>query len=293
MEKFSRTLYGDALRRLKKDKLAVAAFSVITLYAILAILVHFQIIARSYDEKVGEAYQPPSLKHFLGTDIFGRDVFIRVIYGIKISMSVGLIASLISIPIGVFLGAIAGFFGGKIDEIIVWIYSTLASIPGLLLILAFSVVLKGKTILGVEITGIYTVYLAIGLTGWVGICRLIRGEVIKHKTREYILAVKAFGGSAFRQIFIHILPNVFHIILINFSLRFVYAIQSEVIISYLGIGVQGLPSWGVMIDDAKQELARGVWWQLAGATTAMFIIVLAFNIFTDALRDALDPRLKR
>jgi peptide/nickel transport system permease protein len=270
----------------------MVALAVILFYALVALLVAFGLIAADFDQGKGLSYEAPSMKHLLGTDIFGRDVLTRVIYGTKISMSVGLIASLIAIPIGVFLGAIAGFFGKFIDDIIVWFYSTLSSIPGIFLVLAFSLVLKGKTFLGIPMTGLNTVYLAIGLTSWVGICRIIRAEVIKHKEREYVLSAKAFGASSARQIFVHILPNIFHLVIIDFSLRFIGAIQAEVIISFLGLGAVNLPSWGVMISDAKLELSRGVWWQLAGATSAMFFIVLALNIFGDALRDALDPKLK-
>ena len=140
--------------------------------------------------------------------------------------------------------------------------------------------------------GIFAVYIALGLTSWVTLCRLIRGEVMKHKEREYVQAAGAIGGGHFRKLFRHILPNVSHIIIINTSMQFQIAIKSEVILSYLGLGVQGEPSWGTMIDDAKLELVRGVWWQLAGATIAMFFILLAFNILGDALRDALDPKLK-
>ncbi len=218
-----------------------------------------------------------------GTDFLGRDVFKRVIHGTRIAMSVGLVSCIIAIPIGAFFGALAGFYGGLVDELIVLLYSTVASVPGLLLLLAF-VMVVGKGILGV--------YVALGLTSWVSLCRLIRGEFIKHKEREYVVAARSLGASDFSCIFKHILPNVFHIVIINFSLRFVYAVQSEVILSYLGVGVQGQPSWGIMINDAKLELARGVWWQLAGATFAMFLIVLALNIFGDILRDALDPKLR-
>jgi ABC-type dipeptide/oligopeptide/nickel transport system permease subunit len=140
--------------------------------------------------------------------------------------------------------------------------------------------------------GLFAVYVALGATSWVTLCRLIRGEVMKHKEREYVLAAGAIGGGHFRKLFKHILPNVSHIVIINTSMQFQVAIKSEVILSYLGMGVQGEPSWGTMIDDAKLELARGVWWQLAGATLAMFIIVLAFNLLGDALRDSLDPKLK-
>jgi peptide/nickel transport system permease protein len=199
-------------------------------------------------------------------------------------MSIGLVTSFIAIPIGVFLGALGGYFGGKIDEFIVWFYTTVDSIPDLLKIIAMSFVM-GR--------GIITVYIAIGATTWVGLCRLIRAEFMKHKNRDYVFAAEALGAGHTRRMFTHILPNVFHIILINFSLRFVLAIKTEVILSYLGLGVEpGQPSWGVMIDDAKLELARGVWWQLAGASFAMFGLILAFNIFGDALRDALDPKTR-
>ncbi len=218
-----------------------------------------------------------------GTDFLARDVFKRVLHGTKIAMSVGLVSCVIAIPIGTFFGALAGFYGGLVDEMIVLLYSTVASVPGLLLLLAF-VMVVGKGIVGV--------YIALGMTSWVSLCRLVRGEFIKHKEREYVVAAQSLGATNFSCIFKHILPNVFHILIINFSLRFVYAVQSEVILSYLGVGASDQPSWGVMINDAKLELARGVWWQLTAATAAMFFIVLALNIFGDILRDALDPKLR-
>ena len=198
-------------------------------------------------------------------------------------MSIGLFTATLSAIIGIILGSIAGYYGGKVDEIIVWFYTTFSSIPGIMLLVAITFIL-GK--------GLVAVYLALGLTSWVSLCRLIRGEVIRHKDREYVHAATAIGGGDFRKLFMHILPNVLHIVIINFSLQFQVAIKSEVILSYLGLGVQGRPSWGTMIDDAKLELARGVWWQLAAATFAMFMIVLSLNILGDALRDALDPKLK-
>jgi peptide/nickel transport system permease protein len=140
--------------------------------------------------------------------------------------------------------------------------------------------------------GLTTICLVLGLTSWVGLARPIRGEFMKHKEREYVQAARSLGAGNSRRIFIHILPNVSHLIIINFSFLFVSAIKTEVILSYLGMGVQGVPSWGTMIDEAKLELARGVWWQLAAATVAMLIVVLALNILIDALRDALDPKLK-
>jgi peptide/nickel transport system permease protein len=279
-------LYQNAWKKIKKDRWAIISLVIIFVYTILALAAKFGFIASVWDQEVGPAYMPPSfsdIKTIFGTDIFGRSVFYKVIHGTRIAMSVGFVTSLIAIPVGIFFGALSGYFGGKIDEIIVWFYTTLSSIPSIMLLIAFTYLL-GK--------GIFSVYVALGATSWIGLARLVRGEVMKHKSREYVLAAEALGAGHFVRIFKHILPNVFHVVIINFSLQFQTAIKSEVILSYLGLGVQGQPSWGVMIDDAKLELARGVWWQLTAATIAMFLIVLAFNLFGDALRDALDPKLK-
>jgi len=223
------------------------------------------------------------IHHPFGTDGLGRDVLSRVIQGTRIAFQVGIITSLIAIPIGVILGCLAGYFGGRLDDFIVWLIGTFASIPALLFILAIAMVV-GKGLLGV--------YLAIGLTTWVGLSRLIRGEVIKHKSRPYVVAARALGLSHGRVIFRHILPNVFHIVIVSFTLRFPAAISTEVFMSFLGIGVQGEPSWGVMISNARLRLWHGVWWEMTFVTLAIFGIVLAFNLLGDALRDALDPRLR-
>ncbi len=293
-----RSLWQDGLRRLRRRKLVMLCFAVIVLYFLLA---GFTCLAELFDWQVGPtlwaqeaggSYEAPSSKNIFGTDIFGQSVLRKTLYGTKISITVALFASFISIAIGVPLGAIAGYCRGFVDEIIVWIYSTLSSIPYLLLIMAFAVVLRDKTLFGYKLTGITSVYLALGLTGWVGICRLIRGEVIKHKEREYVLAAKSYGCRGRRVIFKHLLPNVFHLVIIDFSLRFVAFIHAEVILSFLGLGEATRPSWGAMINDARIELSRGVWWQMAAATVAIFFISLALNIFGDALRDSLDPKLR-
>jgi len=258
----------------------------------LAELFDWQVGPTLWAQETGGSYEAPSSTNIFGTDIFGQSVLRKTLYGTKISIAVALFASFISIAIGVPLGAIAGYCRGFVDEIIVWVYSTLSSIPYLLLIMAFAVVLRDKTLFGYKLTGITSVYLALGLTGWVGICRLIRGEVIKHKEREYVLAAKSYGCSGRRVIFKHLLPNVFHLVIIDFSLRFVAFIHAEVILSFLGLGEATRPSWGAMINDARIELSRGVWWQMAAATVAIFFISLALSIFGDALRDSLDPKLR-
>ncbi|MDC1174035.1 ABC transporter permease [Bacteriovoracaceae bacterium] len=282
-EQKSKNLWQHAWGTLLSDKFAVTSMAIVTIYFLVAIFSSLGFIAADWTKEIGPSYAPPSADYIFGLDIFGRSVLAKTLKGTEVAMSVGLVTGIISMIIGVTLGGIAGYFGGKIDEVIVWFYTTFNSIPYIMLLVAITFIL-GK--------GILAVYLALGLTSWVNLCRLIRGEVIRHKDREYVQAAAAIGGGDFRKLFLHILPNVMHIVIINFSLQFQTAIKSEVILSYLGLGVQGQPSWGTMINDAKLELARGNWWQLAAATLAMFIVVLAFNTLGDALRDALDPKLK-
>lgn len=277
------SLWKDSFKRLIQDKTAMISLVIVIIYTLIAVLSAMGLIASDWAREVGASNLPPSAEHWFGTDIFGRSVFAKVLRGTQVAMSVGVATAVISIPIGVFLGAIAGYFGGWVDDAVTWLYTTFSSIPNIMLLISITMIL-GK--------GLFAVYIALGATSWVTLSRLIRGEVMKHKEREYVQAAGAIGGGHMRKLFRHILPNVTHIVIINTSLQFQIAIKSEVILSYLGIGVQGEPSWGTMIDDAKLEISRGVWWQLAGATLAMFLIVLAFNLLGDALRDSLDPKLK-
>ena len=228
-------------------------------------------------------YQPPSWSHPMGTDNLGRDVALRLVQGARIAFHVGVMTSLIAIPIGVFLGLLGGYFGGKTDSLVVWLCATVASMPGLLFILAISMVVG---------QGLAGIYLGIGLTTWVGVCRTIRAEVMKHKAKAYVQTARVLGYSHARIMFRHILPNVAHIILIQFSIRFPGAVSTEVFISFLGIGVQGEPSWGIMINNARLRLWQGVWWEMTFVTLAIFTLVLVFNHIADYLRDRLDPALR-
>ena len=228
-------------------------------------------------------YEPPSSAHWMGTDNLGRDVALRLVQGSRIAFHVGIVTSLIAIPFGVLLGLLGGYFGGKVDSFVVWLCATVSSMPGLLFILAISLVV-GQGLLGI--------YLGIGLTTWVGTCRTIRAEVMKHRDRAYVQAARTLGYSHLRIMFRHILPNVAHIVLIQFSIRFPSAVSTEVFISFLGIGVQGEPSWGVMINNARLRLWQGVWWEMTFTTLAIFVLVLVFNRLADDLRDRLDPALR-
>lgn len=227
-------------------------------------------------------YEPPSLAsgHLLGTDNLGRDVFRRLVQGTRIAYHVGVMTSLIALPLGVLLGCLGGYFGRKTDAVVVWLCATVSSVPSLLLILAVAMVV-GKGLAGL--------YWGIGLTTWVGVCRNIRAEVIKHRDRPYVQAARVLGYSSARILFRHILPNVMHIVLISFSIRFPAAVGTEVFVSFLGIGVQGEPSWGVMLNNARLRLWQGVWWEMAFVTLAIFGLVLAFNVLADELRDRFDP----
>lgn len=220
-----------------------------------------------------------------GADKWGQDVLLKTIKGAETSILVGLLSALLAVVIGTFLGAIAGYFGGWVDDVLNWFYNIFTSIPYLLLVLAIAAVLQQK--------GILSIVLILGLTGWTGVFRLIRAEYMKHKSREYVLAAKAIGVSHLRRMFIHIFPNVSHIALVQISILVVAFIKSEVILSFLGFGVPvGVVSWGSMLNEAQSELILGKWWQLAAASIAMAVLVTAFSMFTDALRDALDPKLK-
>jgi peptide/nickel transport system permease protein len=220
----------------------------------------------------------------LGADRLGRDVLAKAVKGSEVSVFVGLMAALVATGIGTLLGALAGFFGGRVGDALEWLYNVFTAIPGILLIFAFAAVF-GR--------GIGTVVLILGLTGWTGVYRLLRAEFIKHAVRDYVRAAQAIGASAASRMFRHILPNVSHVILVQLSILTVGFIKAEVILSYLGLGVPvDRVSWGTMLAEAQSELLLGHWWQLAAATLCMALFVTAFSLLTDALRDALDPRLR-
>jgi peptide/nickel transport system permease protein len=220
----------------------------------------------------------------LGGDRLGRDVLSKAVKGTQISVFVGVLAAVVATLIGTLLGAFAGFLGGKVNDFLEWLYNVFEAIPGILLIFAFAAVF-GR--------GIGTVVLILGLTGWTGLYRQVRSEFLKHAQREYVRSAEAIGATRWSRMFRHILPNVSHVILVRMSLLVVGFIKAEVILSYLGLGVPvDQVSWGTMLAEAQSELILGHWWQLAAATLFMAVFVTAFSLLTDALRDALDPKLR-
>jgi peptide/nickel transport system permease protein len=231
----------------------------------------------------GVALRHPS-SHLLGTDILGRDILHLVLKGSRIALLIGGLTSVIVIPLALFFGISAGYFGGRIDDAVFFVMSTLASVPSLLLLIALIMAIGH---------GPVQVCIAMGVTSWVGFCRVVRGETFKLRELDYVQAARALGVSEMRIILHHILPNLMHLVVITFVLLFSGLVLSEAILAWLGIGIDG--SWGQMIDQARDELARDpvIWWNLGAASLALFGLILAVNLLGDAVRDILDPRTLR
>jgi len=306
----------EAWRRFRKDRTAVFFLVVFCLFALTAVSAQFvellqgspftyeMTLAEQGISAFEETSHPPSTAHWQawwGTTAAGKSVLLRTFHGTKVAFVVGTCGAGLSALIGVTLGLFSGFLGGWVDAVVQYIYSTLASIPYLLLILALAFLIRQGPISAAYNSlafseymslGLFNIVLVIGATSWVTLCRLVRAEVKKVRELEYVQAARALGFSNPRILFRHVLPNVFHLVIINFSLTFVTAIKSEVILTFLGVGVDKEPSWGQMIADAKSELMRGIWWPLLASGGALFLLALAVNYVGDALRDSLDPRLK-
>jgi oligopeptide transport system permease protein len=256
-------------------------------------------LAPKYDEwakRTGElkSTEPErSLTLPWGGDRWGRNVLDKAIKGSQVSIAVGVVAALCATLIGTLLGALSGFYGRWVSDLLEWLYNVFTSIPGILLVFTLAAVLRSGPLASMFASGIWTVVIILAFTGWTGMYRLVRGEYMKHRSREYVLAAQAIGASAASRMFVHILPNVSHVIPVQLSLLVVAFIKVEVILSFLGLGVPvDMVSWGTMLSEAQTELIIGKWWQLAAATFFMAIFLTAFSMLTDSLRDALDPKLR-
>lgn len=298
LEGVGRSLWGDAFHRLRRDPVAVVCAAVIVFYVVVAVWASWAYADFEKFQNYAERNLPPSTAHWFGTDVFGRDVLAKTLLGAKVSMAVGFMANVIAVPLGLILGVTAGYFGKRVDDVVVWLYTTMASIPGIIRLIAIKYAFEGIVLfegsaLELNLSGIHGVYIALGVMSWIGTCRLVRAETFKIKSLDYVTAARASGQESFRILLRHIVPNLFHIAIIQFTLGFVGAIAAEVVLSFLGLGVEvGTPSWGTMINAARLDLVVGRWWEVSAACGAMFFIVLALNIFGDRLRDALDPRLR-
>ena len=249
---------------------------------------------RELEELTSELYPHPSgwdgfvhrLEMLLGTDRQGRSILLRAVYSINVAIKVGVVTALAAVLIGALMGGAAGYFGGWVDHAVIWLYTMLSSIPYLVLLIVLLFAFKNTRFDGTLIP----LYAAMIVTFWVGPCRVIRGETLKLKETEYVQAAKSLGFGPWYILLRHVLPNAAHLMLINFSLLFIGAIKSEVILSFLGLGVKGEPSWGIMISQSGSEVITGFFWQIGAATAFMFGLVLAFNVLSDAIQDAYDPK---
>jgi peptide/nickel transport system permease protein len=233
----------------------------------------------------GARSKPPSAEHWLGTDRNTRDVYARLVVGARISLSVGFTAVLIIMSVGTALGAIAGFFGGIVDALIMRFTDIMLSIPQILLLISAAALFKAS---------LKTTVIVIGLTSWPGAARLVRGQFLSLRNQEFVTAARAIGATPAQIIRRHLFPNTLAVIIVEATLWLSYAILLEAALSYLGLGVQiPTPSWGNMLQQGQTELLNGAWWLTLFPGLAIFITVLAFNLMGDGLRDALDPRLRR
>ena len=276
------SLWSRANYKFRRDTAGMWGLAVVLVYAVIAVGVIFGWWAGSWAELEGGKWESPSADHWFGTNIIGQDIFDRALYSTRTSFEVGLVVAVLATALGGVLGAVAGFFSGSwIDEVIIWLMGVLDSIPFILFVAAIAYSLGDTP---------YAMHIAMISTFWITAGRLIRGEVIKLRGQEYIEAAHAIGVPEMVIIFRHILPNTTHILLVQATITFVAAIKSEVILSFLGIGVKEGMSWGLMIAESTQEVLAGFFNNFLAASALLFGLVMAFNMFSDALQDALDPR---
>jgi ABC-type dipeptide/oligopeptide/nickel transport system permease subunit len=277
-------LWRHAWRRLSRNRLALLGLAIVALFSVLALLAPLVAPRNPLAQELSAAVQPPSRGHLLGTDNFGRDILSRLVYGARISLSIGLLSQTLALSIGVTLGALAGYFRGWVDGFVLWLTNVVWSFPFLLFAIALVAALGPS---------LRNVFIAVGLASWVGIARVVRGQFISLKEKEYVEAARALGYSSGRIIFRHILPNSVAPVIVLVTLGFANAIIIEAGLSFLGLGVQPpAPSWGQMIYTGYGFIVAGQgWWMAVFPGLAILLAVLAFNLLGDGLRDALDIKL--
>ncbi|MBT8132242.1 MAG: ABC transporter permease [Gammaproteobacteria bacterium] len=276
------SLWSKAIYKLSRDRFGLAGLAIVLAYFAVALGVWFGIWGQGWSDVSGPMWAAPSDQYRFGTNVIGQDIFERAIYSTKVAFEVGLVVAVMSTIIGAILGALAGYFSGSwIDELVLWLKGVLDSIPFYLFVAALAFALQGYA---------YSMHIAMIATFWTTTGRLVRGEVIKLRGFEFVEAARALGVPEIKIIFRHIIPNTFHILLVQATIVFVAAIKSEVILSFLGLGVKDGVSWGLMIAESTQEVLAGQFNNFIWASVFLFGLVMAFNLFSDALQDALDPR---
>ena len=275
--------YSESFQRFCKNKVAVVSALILISLIIICFIAP---LITSYDpekQALAERLLSPSLKHWWGTDQYGRDIFTRCVYGCRVSLSVGIISQLIATIIGYFMGVTAGYVGGKTDDAISFVMQVFSSFPFLLFAMALMYALG---------PGITNLYISLGLLSWASTAKLIRGQVMQLKGQEYIQACKVDGGSTLRIILKHLFPNCIPMLIVSITLGIPSAILSEASLSYLGLGVPSpKPSWGAMIAESQDFIRSNTYYSLFPGL-CIIVTVMAFNMMGDGLRDALDPKLR-
>lgn len=276
------TTYGqDAWRRLQQNKLAMVGLYSVILILLIALVGPWLSGVSYSDQDLVQTNRWPSNEHWFGTDNLGRDLFIRVLYGARISLGIGIVASVINLTIGVVYGGIAGLLGGRVDRVLMNIVDILYGIPVLLYVILLMVVLQ---------PGLTNIFIALGIAYWLGMARIVRGQILSLKEQEYVLAARTMGASQWRILFRHLIPNSMGPIIITMTLAIPEAIFTEAFLSFIGLGVSApMASWGVLSSEGVTSL-RSYPFQLFFPGMAISITMLAFIFLGDGLRDALDPR---
>lgn len=281
----SLSYWKDAWQRLKQNKLAMTGLFFLIFLITMAT---FGPIVSPYTVKsmvLADQFQPPSGKHWFGTDALGRDVFTRTWYGARISLFVGIMAALIDFFIGIIYGGVAGYRGGRTDNVMMRIIEILYGLPYLLVVILLLVVLGPS---------LFTILIALTVTGWIGMARIVRGQVLQIKNYEFVLASRSFGARTGRIIRKNLLPNTMGPIIVQVTLTVPSAIFAEAFLSFLGLGIQSPhASWGVMASDSLGAILSGYWWTLFFPAFFISLTMFAFNVLGDGLQDALDPKLRR
>lgn len=282
--------WQQVIRKLVKNKLAMLGLFIILFLVVMALIGPLLVSYSHSDQSLLDRNKEISAEHWFGTDELGRDMFARTWSGARISLTIGVVAALIDLVIGVTVGGIAGYMSGRgkkgdrIDNLIMRVIEILYGLPYLLVVILLMVVME---------PGILTIIIALSATGWVGMARLVRGQILQLKNQEFIMAAQVLGAKFSRILLKHLIPNTFGVIIVNLTFTIPSAIFAESFLSFLGLGVQApAASWGTMTNDAMGVILTGDWWRLFFPGLMISLTMFAFNVFGDGLQDALDPRLR-
>ena len=272
----------DTWQRLKTDRYGMSGLVVVIFFLIIALLVWSGLLGQGWSEVSGNGWERASVTHWFGTNRLGQDILQRTLFGTATAFEIGLTVTICSAVLGTIMGALAGWYRDSwLDEVILWLKGVLDSIPFYLFAAAVAFALQGSP---------WAMHLAMIITFWTTTARIIRGEVIRIKQREFIDAARAIGLPGLTIVFRHVLPNTIHVLLVQSTIVFVAAINTEVILSFLGLGIQDGVSWGLMLAESSQEVLAGHFGIFIAAGTSLFILLMGFNLLADALQDALDTR---